>query len=157
MGRERGYSEVKTPLIYDAELWKISGHWGKYRENMFTVQVEEREMGVKPMNCPGHAHLFAAQRHSYRELPVRYSEPGLLHRNEPSGVLHGLLRVQALRPGRRAHLLHRGAGAGGGQGLPGDGVRDLRAVRLRGAPGALDAPGAADRHAMRCGIGPRRS
>ncbi len=94
MGSERGYSEVKTPLIYDAELWKISGHWGKYRENMFTVQVEEREMGVKPMNCPGHAHLFNSSRHSYRDLPVRYSEPGLLHRNEASGVLHGLLRVR---------------------------------------------------------------
>jgi threonyl-tRNA synthetase len=94
MGSERGYSEVKTPLIYDAELWKISGHWGKYKENMFTVQVEEREMGVKPMNCPGHAHLFNSSRHSYRDLPVRYSEPGLLHRNEASGVLHGLLRVR---------------------------------------------------------------
>jgi threonyl-tRNA synthetase len=94
MGAERGYTEVKTPLIYDAELWKASGHWGKYRENMFTVQVEEREMGVKPMNCPGHAHLFKSARHSYRDLPVRYSEPGLLHRNEPSGVLHGLLRVR---------------------------------------------------------------
>jgi threonyl-tRNA synthetase len=94
MGAERGYSEVKTPLIYDAELWKTSGHWGKYRENMFTVQVEEREMGVKPMNCPGHAHLFNSSRHSYRDLPVRYSEPGLLHRNEASGVLHGLLRAR---------------------------------------------------------------
>src|SRR5664280_2143791 len=94
MGQERGYSEVKTPQIYDAELWKTSGHWGKYRENMFTVKVEEREMGVKPMNCPGHAHLFGSSRHSYRDLPVRYFEPGLLHRNEASGVLHGLLRVQ---------------------------------------------------------------
>jgi threonyl-tRNA synthetase len=94
MGRERGYSEVKTPQIYDAELWKTSGHWGKYRENMFVVEVEDREMGVKPMNCPGHAHLFASRRHSYRELPVRYFEPGLLHRNEASGVLHGLLRVR---------------------------------------------------------------
>ncbi len=94
MGSERGYTEVKTPLIYDAELWKTSGHWGKYRQNMFTVQVEEREMGVKPMNCPGHAHLFKSSRHSYRDLPVRYSEPGLLHRNEASGVLHGLLRVR---------------------------------------------------------------
>jgi threonyl-tRNA synthetase len=94
MGRERGYQEVKTPQIFDAELWKTSGHWGKYRENMFTIDVEGREMGVKPMNCPGHAHLFASQRHSYRDLPVRYSEPGLLHRNEPSGVLHGLLRVR---------------------------------------------------------------
>ncbi len=94
MNAARDYTEVKTPLIYDAELWKISGHWGKYRENMFTVQVEEREMGVKPMNCPGHAHLFKSQQHSYRDLPVRYSEPGLLHRNEASGVLHGLLRAR---------------------------------------------------------------
>jgi threonyl-tRNA synthetase len=94
MGAEHGYSEVKTPQIYDAELWKTSGHWGKYRENMFTVQVEDREMGVKPMNCPGHAHLFGSSRHSYRDLPVRYFEPGLLHRNEASGVLHGLLRVR---------------------------------------------------------------
>ncbi len=94
MGAQRGYSEVKTPQIFDAELWKTSGHWGKYRENMFTLDVEGREMGVKPMNCPGHAHLFGSRRHSYRDLPVRYSEPGLLHRNEASGVLHGLLRVR---------------------------------------------------------------
>jgi len=94
MGVERGYTEVKTPQIFDAELWKTSGHWGKYRENMFVVEVEGREMGVKPMNCPGHAHLFSLSRHSYRDLPIRYSEPGLLHRNEPSGVLHGLLRVR---------------------------------------------------------------
>jgi threonyl-tRNA synthetase len=94
MVAERGYDEVKTPQIYDAELWKTSGHWGKYRENMFTLDVEQREMGVKPMNCPGHAHLFGSTRHSYRDLPVRYFEPGLLHRNEASGVLHGLLRVR---------------------------------------------------------------
>ena len=94
MGRERGYSEVKTPQIFDAELWKTSGHWGKYRENMFEVLVEDREMAVKPMNCPGHCQLYAMERHSYRDLPVRYFEPGLLHRNEASGVLHGLLRVR---------------------------------------------------------------
>ncbi len=94
MGRPRGYREVKTPQLYDSELWKTSGHWGKYRENMFVTETEEREFGLKPMNCPGHAHLFATRRHSYRELPVRYSEPGLLHRNEPSGTLHGLLRVR---------------------------------------------------------------
>jgi threonyl-tRNA synthetase len=94
MGSERGYTEVKTPQIFDSELWKTSGHWGKYRENMFVVEVEERQMAVKPMNCPGHAHLFGTRRHSYRDLPVRYSEPGLLHRNEASGVLHGLLRVR---------------------------------------------------------------
>ncbi|HXD54664.1 MAG TPA: threonine--tRNA ligase [Solirubrobacteraceae bacterium] len=94
MGAERGYSEVKTPQIFDAELWKTSGHWGKYRENMFTLSVEEREIAVKPMNCPGHCHLYSTTRHSYRDLPLRYSEPGLLHRNEASGVLHGLLRVR---------------------------------------------------------------
>jgi threonyl-tRNA synthetase len=94
MGAERGYDEVKTPIIFDSELWKTSGHWGKYRENMFTLSVEEREMAVKPMNCPGHCQLFSMDRHSYRDLPLRYSEPGLLHRNEASGVLHGLLRVR---------------------------------------------------------------
>jgi threonyl-tRNA synthetase len=94
MGAERGYTEVKTPQIFDAELWRTSGHWDKYRESMFTLEAEGREMAVKPMNCPGHCHLFGQSRHSYRDLPVRYSEPGLLHRNEASGVLHGLLRVR---------------------------------------------------------------
>ncbi|MEI7691760.1 MAG: threonine--tRNA ligase [Actinomycetes bacterium] len=94
MGVARGYQEVKTPQLYDAELWKTSGHWEKYRENMFVTSTEDREFGLKPMNCPGHAHLFGGRRWSYRELPVRYSEPGLLHRNELSGTLHGLLRVR---------------------------------------------------------------
>ncbi len=94
MSAKRGYTEVKTPLLYDAELWRTSGHWDKYRENMFVTQAEDRPAGVKPMNCPGHAHLFGLQRWSYRDLPARYSEPGLLHRNEPSGTLHGLLRVR---------------------------------------------------------------
>jgi threonyl-tRNA synthetase len=94
MGASHGYTEVKTPQLYDAELWRTSGHWGKYRENMFVTESEARAMGLKPMNCPGHAHLYKLQRWSYRELPVRYSEPGLLHRNEPSGTLHGLLRVR---------------------------------------------------------------
>ena len=90
----RGYDEVKTPLLFDSSLWKTSGHWDKYRGNMFVTEYEDRQFGLKPMNCPGHAHLFGQFRHSYRELPVRYSEPGLLHRNEPSGTLHGLLRVR---------------------------------------------------------------
>ncbi|MBS1870557.1 MAG: threonine--tRNA ligase [Actinobacteria bacterium] len=94
MGELHGYSEVKTPQIFDSVLWETSGHWGKYRENMFVTQAEERQMAIKPMNCPGHAHLYASERHSYKELPIRYSEPGLLHRNEPSGTLHGLLRVR---------------------------------------------------------------
>ena len=94
MGEPRGYAEVKTPQLYDAELWRTSGHWGKYRENMFLTEAEGAEMALKPMNCPGHAHLFSSQQWSYRDLPVRYSEPGLLHRNELSGALHGLLRVR---------------------------------------------------------------
>jgi threonyl-tRNA synthetase len=93
--KARGYTEVKTPQLYDAQLWRISGHWDKYRENMFITQDEERPMALKPMNCPGHCALYAMDRHSYRDLPVRFSEPGLLHRNEPSGTLHGLLRARA--------------------------------------------------------------
>jgi threonyl-tRNA synthetase len=94
MGRERGYVEVKTPQLYDSSLWKTSGHWDKFRENMFTTEYEDRAMGLKPMNCPGHCKLYSLQAHSYRDLPVRYFEPGLLHRREPSGTLHGLLRVR---------------------------------------------------------------
>jgi threonyl-tRNA synthetase len=94
MQQERGYVEVKTPLLYDAKLWETSGHWGKYKDNIFVTPYEEREFGFKPMNCPGHAHLFGLQRWSYRDLPYRCAEPGLLHRREPSGTLHGLLRVR---------------------------------------------------------------
>jgi threonyl-tRNA synthetase len=94
MGRVRGYTEVKTPQLYDSSLWKTSGHWEKFRENMFVTEYEDRAMGLKPMNCPGHCKLFSLTQHSYRDLPARYSEPGLLHRREPSGTLHGLLRVR---------------------------------------------------------------
>src|SRR5215207_3551809 len=94
MSAERGYTEIKTPLLYDAKLWQISGHWDKYREHMFVTQSEDKPMGIKPMNCPGHCAYYAMDKHSYRELPLRYAEPGLLHRNEPSGTLHGLLRVR---------------------------------------------------------------
>jgi threonyl-tRNA synthetase len=90
----RGYTEVKTPLLFDSSLWKTSGHWDKYREHMFVTESEDRQMALKPMNCPGHCQLYSLRPHSYRELPVRYSEPGLLHRNEPSGTLHGLLRTR---------------------------------------------------------------
>ncbi|MGI8413467.1 MAG: threonine--tRNA ligase [Solirubrobacteraceae bacterium] len=94
MGAARGYTEVKTPQLYDSSLWKTSGHWDKYGENMFVTESEDRAMALKPMNCPGHAQLYSMRPHSYRDLPVRYSEPGLLHRNEPSGTLHGLLRTR---------------------------------------------------------------
>jgi threonyl-tRNA synthetase len=94
MQAERGYVEVKTPQLYEATLWETSGHWGKYKENIFVAEYEEREFGLKPMNCPGHCKLFSLRRWSYRDLPFRCAEPGLLHRREPSGTLHGLLRVR---------------------------------------------------------------
>jgi threonyl-tRNA synthetase len=94
MQEDRGYVEVKTPLVYESSLWETSGHWGKYKENIFVTQYEGREFGFKPMNCPGHCKLFSLQRWSYRDLPFRCAEPGLLHRREPSGTLHGLLRVR---------------------------------------------------------------
>ncbi len=94
MNRSRGYVEVKTPQLYDSSLWEASGHWDKYGGNMFVTEYEDRAMAIKPMNCPGHCKLYSLGRHSYRELPIRYFEPGLLHRREPSGTLHGLLRVR---------------------------------------------------------------
>ncbi|MEX2102321.1 MAG: threonine--tRNA ligase, partial [Gaiellaceae bacterium] len=84
----------RTPQLYDADLWRTSGHWDKFRENMFTLEAEEREYGLKPMNCPGHCVLYAQRARSYRELPLRLAEAGNLHRNELSGTLHGLLRVR---------------------------------------------------------------
>ena len=90
----RGYREVKTPILYDTDLFKMSGHWDVYREHMYFTEVEGRSMGLKPMNCPAHIQLYNDERRSYRDLPIRYSEQGLVHRHEPSGTLHGLLRVR---------------------------------------------------------------
>jgi threonyl-tRNA synthetase len=92
----RGYVEVKTPLIYDTSVWVTSGHWEKFRADMFLVagEGEEPHASLKPMNCPGHMLLFGSQLRSYRDLPVRYAESSTLHRNEPTGTLHGLLRVR---------------------------------------------------------------
>ena len=92
----RGYLEVKTPLIYDKVVWQTSGHWEKFRGEMFLVagEGEEPRSGLKPMNCPGHMLLFGSQLRSYRDLPLRYAESSTLHRNEPTGTLHGLLRVR---------------------------------------------------------------
>jgi threonyl-tRNA synthetase len=91
---KRGYHEVRTPQLYDSDLWRTSGHWEKYQEHMFRVEIEDRDFALKPMNCPGHCLLYAQTPHSYRELPLRFAEAGNLHRNELSGVLHGLLRVR---------------------------------------------------------------
>ena len=88
------YQEIKTPAVLDKSLWESSGHWENYHENMFTTSSENRDYAVKPMNCPGHVQIFNNTLHSYRELPLRLAEFGSCHRNEPSGALHGLMRVR---------------------------------------------------------------
>jgi len=93
--RENGYQEVRCPQILDVSLWQRSGHWDNYRENMFFTASENREYAVKPMNCPGHVQIFNAGLRSYRDLPLRYGEFGACHRNEPSGALHGIMRIRA--------------------------------------------------------------
>ena len=90
-----GYSEVKTPTLIDRSLWERSGHWDKFREHMFTAASEDRVLALKPMNCPGHVQIFRQGLKSYRDLPLRMAEFGACHRNEPSGALHGLMRVRA--------------------------------------------------------------
>jgi threonyl-tRNA synthetase len=92
---EHGYQEVRTPAVMDRSLWEKSGHWENYRENMFTTSSENRDYAVKPMNCPGHVQIFNSGLHSYRDLPLRLAEFGSCHRNEPSGALHGIMRVRA--------------------------------------------------------------
>jgi threonyl-tRNA synthetase len=92
---EYGYQEVRTPAVMDRSLWEKSGHWDNYRDNMFTTASENRDYAVKPMNCPGHVQIFNSGLHSYRDLPLRLAEFGACHRNEPSGALHGIMRVRA--------------------------------------------------------------
>jgi threonyl-tRNA synthetase len=93
--RDNGYLEVKGPQILDSSLWMATGHWDKYRENMFTTESEKRDYALKPMNCPGHILIFKQGIKSYRDLPLRYGEFGQCHRNEPTGALHGIMRVRA--------------------------------------------------------------
>jgi len=92
--RDSGYAEVRCPQILDVSLWKKSGHWDNYKDNMFFTESEKRTYALKPMNCPGHVQVFNQGLHSYRDLPIRYGEFGACHRNEPSGALHGILRVR---------------------------------------------------------------
>lgn len=93
--RDNGYQEVKGPQLLDKSLWEKTGHWDKYRENMFTTESEKRDYALKPMNCPGHILIFKQGVKSYRDLPLRYGEFGACHRNEPTGGLHGIMRVRA--------------------------------------------------------------
>jgi threonyl-tRNA synthetase len=93
--QENGYQEVRAPQILDRSLWERSGHWENFKENMFTTESEKHDFAVKPMNCPGHILIFNSDMRSYRDLPLRYGEFGFCHRNEPSGALHGIMRVRA--------------------------------------------------------------
>ena len=92
--KDTGYQEVKGPQILDKSLWEKTGHWQNYRENMFVTESEKRDYALKPMNCPGHVLIFKSDLRSYRDLPLRYGEFGQCHRNEPSGALHGIMRVR---------------------------------------------------------------
>ena len=92
--RENGYQEVKAPQILDSSLWEKTGHWGHYKENMFTTESENRSYALKPMNCPGHIQIYNHGLHSYKDLPLRFGEFGQCHRNETSGSLHGIMRVR---------------------------------------------------------------
>ena len=92
--RVTGYQEVKGPQLLDKSLWEKTGHWQNYRENMFTTESEKHEYALKPMNCPGHVLIFKSQLRSYKDLPIRYGEFGQCHRNEPSGAMHGIMRVR---------------------------------------------------------------
>jgi threonyl-tRNA synthetase len=92
--RQSGYQEVRCPQILDRTLWEKSGHWQNYKDNMFTTESEKHDFAIKPMNCPGHVQIFKSDLRSYRDLPLRYGEFGACHRNEPSGALHGLMRVR---------------------------------------------------------------
>ena len=93
--KKKNYKEIKTPIMLDKELWEISGHWFNYRENMYTSEIDEKEYAIKPMNCPGSIIAYKNNLHSYKDLPLKYGEMGLVHRHEFSGALHGLMRVRA--------------------------------------------------------------
>lgn len=93
--RDHDYEEIRTPLIMNRSLWEKSGHWDKFKDNMFTTATDNRDYAVKPMNCPGHIQVYNRDLNSYRDLPIRLAEFGLVHRNEPSGTLHGLMRVRS--------------------------------------------------------------
>ncbi|MFZ5625816.1 MAG: threonine--tRNA ligase [Bacillota bacterium] len=92
--RKAGYQEIRTPIILNRQLWERSGHWAHYKENMYFTKIDDEDYAVKPMNCPGAILVYRSQLHSYRDLPLRYGEMGLVHRHEKSGVLHGLMRVR---------------------------------------------------------------
>lgn len=102
--RKRNYQEVISPNMYNSKLWETSGHWANYADDMFKLDVEKEQFALKPMNCPGHALIFASRDRSYRELPIRMADFGVLHRNEKSGALTGLTRVRRFQQDDAHHF-----------------------------------------------------
>ncbi len=153
--RKRGYREIKTPHVMDVELWRRSGHWDNYRENMYFTESGEREYALRPMNCPGACLVYGSGRHSYRELPLRLAEFGQVSRAEREGVLHGLLRVRAFtQDDAHVYCTPEQIVDGGDRRLRGD-RRALRALRLRRRQGrAVDPAREVDR--QRRAVGPGR-
>ncbi len=152
---ERGYVEVKTPQLYESSLCETSGHWGKYKENIFISEYEDREFALKPMNCPGHCHLFGLQRWSYKDLPYRCAEPGLLHRREPGGTLHGLLRVRHFCQDDAHIFCREDQVADEVSRLPGVRASTLRPVRAERRVRAVDAARTTGSAATSSGTRPR--
>ena len=153
---KRGYQMVMGPQLLKADLWKRSGHWDNYRDNMYFTEVEGQSYGIKPMNCLAHMLIYKSKIRSYRDLPLRYFELGTVLRHERSGVLHGLTRVRQFTQDDAHILCMPGAGGKrnpGGAQVRGRGHGDFR-VRLRG--GAVDPAGEIHRHRRRVGTGHQR-
>ena len=158
------YVEIKTPLLYNRQLWELSGHWGKYRDNMFLVldaETGEHEIGLKPMNCPSHYIYYASKTHSYRELPIRFTTYDVLHRNERSGTLSGLTRVRQFQQDDCHIFLREDQIEAGGQDPHRIHPGLLRDVRPEGLAQVRHAAGDEDRRRRHVGSGrivaPRRA
>ena len=149
---------MKTPLIYDKALWVTSGHWEKFRENMFLIPIdEEHTYAIKPMNCPGHMLLFGSQLRSYRDLPLRFAEAAPLHRNELAGALHGLTRVRYVTQDDAHIFCAREQIDSRARRLPRVSPLPLRALRDRAPRRALDPAGEQARHRRGVGLHARAS
>ena len=152
-----GYQEVRRPLLLDRSLWQATGHWDNFRENMFIAESrDERELAVKPMNCPGHVQIFGNRLRSYRDLPLRLAEFGSCHRNEPSGALHGIMRVRGFTQDDAHIFCTEDQVTAGGRRVLRIAAVDLPRFRLRGRRRQVLRPAAAAGR-QRCGVGPRRA
>ena len=152
-----GYTEVKAPIVFNKALWETSGHWQHYRQNMFLVESEGEQMGLKAMNCPGHFLMYASEVRSYRDLPIRFHEQTPLHRNEASGVLSGLTRVRQFSQDDGALLRHGVADRRGGRASAAAGAARLRRLRARSPRSSCRRGRRSSSARSRRGTTPRRS